>query len=120
MNYDEIKELRIDEIIWIIFIFLSILNITGDEYKKDYCINKSKESEILSKNIFLLTLFISFLVYTYIAYKKYKRVQFNYEHNLDNTLAKRRLLASILVVVASIIFLSCQVEECSGNNPSML
>ena len=120
MNYNEIEELRIDETIWVIFIFLSILNITGDECQKDYCINKSKKSEELSKNIFLLTVFASFIIYSYISYKKYKRVQYNKENNIDNTLAKRRLLASSLVVVASLIYLSCQARECAASNPSIL
>lgn len=120
MNYNEIKELRIDEMIWTTFIFLSILNITGDEYKRDYCLNKNTNSESLSKSIFLFTVFISLIVYAYIAHKKYKIFKFNKENNLDNTIAKRRLLASILVVIASILLLYCQYEETNPTNPSIL
>ena len=35
MNNDRLKELQIDEIIWIIFITVSITNIIGDEFEKN-------------------------------------------------------------------------------------
>ena len=34
MNNDRLRELQIDEIIWIIFITISIINIIGDEFEK--------------------------------------------------------------------------------------
>lgn len=121
MNSTEIKDLQIDEFIWVVFIFLSIINITGDECKKKYCINKkNKDSEEMAKMIFLFTLFISLIVYIYIAYVKYKRVKYNYLNNLDNSLALKRLFASILVIIASSIYLYCQIEEVNPSNPSIL
>ena len=44
MNNNRLKELQIDEIIWIIFITISIINIIGDEFEKNYCITKSQNS----------------------------------------------------------------------------
>lgn len=120
MNNNEIKDLEIDEIIWVVFIFLSIINITGDECKKKYCVNKDKNEEERAKVIFLFTLFVSFIVYIYIASIKYKRVKYNYQNNLDNKLAKRRFFASILVIIASSIYLYCQIEEVNPSNPSIL
>ena len=67
MNTDRLKELQIDEIIWIIFITISIINIIGDEFEKNYCTTKNSNSLNTSKNIFtkLFSLFISFFwVYT--------------------------------------------------------
>ena len=52
----EIENLKIDEVIWVIFIFLSIINIIGDECKKEYYVNQDKNKEELSKISFLIIL----------------------------------------------------------------
>lgn len=119
MNNNQIKELWIDEVIWFIFIFLSIINIIGDECKKDYYVNDNNEKEELSKKIFLFTLFISFLTYLYISYMKYKRLKYCYSNNQDCTCAEARFIGSIMVVIASGIFLYCQLKETTPVNPSI-
>ena len=118
-NFNEIENLKIDEVIWVVFIFLSIINIFGDECKKSYYIDENNEQEELAKKVFLFTLFISFIVYIYISYIKYKRLQYCYKNNLDSTCAKARFFASVMVVIASFIFLCCQIKESNPTNPSI-
>lgn len=119
MNNNEIKDLDIDEGIWVVFIFLSIINIVGDECKKKYYTDKDISEEELSKKIFLFTLFISFLVYSYISYIKYKRLKYCIENNLDTSCARARFIGSVMVVIASFIFLYCQIKESNPINPSI-
>ena len=116
MNNDRLKELQIDEIIWIIFITVSITNIIGDEFEKNYCQTKNQNSLNKSKNIFTLTLFISLIIYSYILYTRYQKLK----NNPYNNLTKQRLFASILVVVASFINLSCQLKDRQPTNPTIL
>ena len=115
-NNTRLKELQIDEIIWIIFITISIINILGDEYEKDYCLNNNQQSLNTSKNIFTFTLFASLLIYLYILFQRYNK----YKNNPNNNLTKERLFASTLVVVASIIFLTCQLKDRQPSNPTIL
>ena len=115
-NNTRLKELQIDEIIWIIFITISIINILGDEYEKDYCLNNNQQSLNTSKNIFTFTLFASLLIYLYILFQRYNK----YKNNPNNNLTKERLFASTLVVVASIIFLTCQLKDRQPTNPTIL
>ena len=120
MNYNyELKDLQIDEVIWVVFIFLSIINIFGDECKKSYYVDNDNEQEELSKKIFLFTLFISFIVYIYISYMKYKRLKYCYENNKDCSCAEARFIGSVMVVIASGIFLYCQLKETTPTNPSL-
>ena len=120
MNVDyEIESLKIDEVIWVVFIFLSIINIFGDECKKEYYVNDNTEREELAKKIFLFTLFISFIVYIYISYIKYKRLRYCYDNNLDCSCARARFFGSVMVVIASGIFLYCQMKETTPVNPSI-
>lgn len=116
MNGDRLRELQIDEIIWVIFITISIINIIGDEFEKKYCTTKNPSSLNTSKNIFTFTLFASLVVYCYILYTRVQKLN----RNPNNPLTKQRLFASILVVVASIINLSCQIKDRQPTNPTIL
>ena len=50
---------------------------------------------------------------------KYKRLQYAYENNLNSSCAEARFIASIMVVIASGIFLYCQLKETTPVNPSI-
>lgn len=119
VNRERISELVIDEWIWGVFIILSFLNISGDECEKKYCYNHENKEKIRAKNIFTTTVFVSFLIYFYLAYKnccKYKRAKVN---NQDTNLTGTRCLASILVVTASFLFLNAQLRDRVATNPSI-
>ena len=116
MNNTRLKELQIDEIIWIIFITISIINIIGDEFEKNYCTTKNQNSLNKSKNIFTFTLFASLIIYSYILYTRYQK----YNNNPNNFLTKQRLFAAILVVVATIINFYCQLKDRQPTNPTIL
>lgn len=119
INQERISELVIDEWIWVVFIILSALNITGDECEKKYCYNHSIQEKARAKKIFTLTVFVSFLIYLYLAYKncyKYKKAK---SSNQDTNLISTRCLASILVVIASSLFLSAQLNDKLPTNPSL-
>jgi len=116
MNNNRLKELQIDELIWIIFITISIINIIGDEFEKKYYSTKDQNNLNISKNIFTFTLIISLLVYCYLLYLRYEK----YKKSSNNYLTKERLFASLLVVVASAINLYCQLKDRQPTNPTIL
>lgn len=118
-DIERARELVIDEWIWVVFIILSILNISGDELEKKYCYYHIEKEKLRSKNIFTLTVFCSFLIYNYLAYKncnKYKKAKFT---NQDTGLIGTRCLGSMLVVVASTLFLLAQLKDTKATNPSI-
>ena len=118
-DIERTKELIIDEWIWILFIILSILNISGDELEKSYCYYHIDKEKTKAKNIFTLTVFVSFLIYVYLAHKncnKYIKAKYN---NQDTSLISARCLGSILVVIASSLFLTAQLKDTKATNPSI-
>lgn len=54
MNGDKIKELKIDEWIWIVFIILSALNICGDEFEMEYYTSNNWSSDRRQRRYLLL------------------------------------------------------------------
>lgn len=118
-DQERVTELIIDEWIWIVFIILSILNISGDEIEKKFCYNHNQNDKTKAKKIFKFTVFISFLIYSYIAYKNYNKYKKTKYSNQDNPLISMRLFASILIVVASAILLYTQLKDTEAENPSI-
>lgn len=116
---EEITELTIDEWVWVVFIILSALNIYGDEEKKKFCLYQSERDKSISKKIFTFTVFISLLVYSYLAYKNYTRVTLVKDNPQKSKLFKTRLFGSILVVVAASLFLYVQLNNPDDDNPSI-
>lgn len=119
IDRERVSELVIDEWIWVVFIILSALNIGGDELEKKYCINHEEKAKIRSKKIFKLTVFISFLIYLYLASKNCKKYHKLKSANQDTNLIGTRCLASILVVIASSLFLMAQLRDEEPTNPSI-
>lgn len=115
----KIHELVIDEWIWVVFIILSVLNISGDEIEKHWCYYHEKRDKEIAKKIFTFTVFVSFLIYLYLAYKNYNKYKSACNEQQDTSLFKSRLFASILVVVASSIFLYAQCKDSQLENPSI-
>ena len=117
MNDNLISDLKIDEIIWIIFIFLNIINIVGDEclisYYKDNKLDKNKQA----KDIFTFSVFITLNIYIYLLYKRYKVYESNKIKNGDTKICGIRLFGTILVLVATVLFLYCQIEDKKAENP---
>ena len=110
---NNIKEIKIDEIIWGIFILLSILNIIGDENKK---IHNNKKA----KNIFTFTIAISFIIYLYIFKKNYKLLKETKFYNINPNIYEIRVIGSFLITLGALFLLYFQLNDSNSNNSSIL
>ena len=59
----EIKRLDFEDIIWMVFIILSILNIVGNDNQKKYMISNNQYYEDKANNISIFVLTILFIIY---------------------------------------------------------
>ena len=111
MDYNRIHELKIDEWIWIIFIILSSLNIFGDECEKRYCITDNNYQKKISKCIFTFTIFCSLLIYLYLEYQRYYHLKDCFNKKQNTLIWELRCFGGFLVIVATLLFLYCQVVD---------
>lgn len=118
-NQKEIKDIVIDEWIWIAFIIISMANIVGDELKKETLQHKNNYND-LAKKIFIITAFISLLIYIYFASKSYQKVKELKFKNKDTQLYEIRLLGNIFVVVGVILIIYFHLNEKEPFNPEIL
>lgn len=105
---NEINRLNFEDILWIIFILLSILNIVSNNYQKKYIISEFQEYEDKANNVSIFVLTILLLIYSYFFLRNY-----NMYNNKDNPTKADlvKVLGSILFILATICLLYFQTNS---------
>lgn len=102
MDSETIKEVRVEDYIWIIYIFLAIFAIISNKYEKEYLEKHNKKDEnifrTINTEIFIVT-FIIYLYFVYINYKHIKRLDLNASPK-QVSLAHAGLVAALLFLIA--------------------
>ena len=107
----EIKRLNFEDILWGIFIILSILNIVCNKLQKDYVITNNQYYEDSANNISIFVLSILFLVYLYFFLRNYNMYN-NKDNPTDADLIK--VMGSMFFIIGTLCLLYFQV--CSDDN----
>lgn len=112
MNKEErIKQINIENNIWVIYLIIIGLSYYANYYEKDYFKNNNQESKytyIKTNAIVFSILLIIYMYYENDAIKSYK----NNKKNHKNTfLSKLILIATTLVLISGIIFLYVIIKD---------
>ena len=116
MNNDvieELKRLNFEDIIWIIFIILSSLDILADNYQRKYLLNNDKYYENIANKIYIIITIITILIYIYFFTRNYNLYQKSSLDQKDNL--KIKLLGSIFLLIGGICLLSSQINNNQDN-----
>ncbi|MBR3660526.1 MAG: hypothetical protein IKN63_01295 [Bacilli bacterium] len=104
---DKLKDLKIEEFVWIIYIGIIIFSFYSNSLERKYILY----NDMKSKEKYRVTLIIIFsilcIIYYYFLKDSYESVQ---ELNIFDTLNKKNLtylsfLASLLIFISGVIFL---------------
>lgn len=116
-NNRDIRNVIVDEEIWIIFIVISLFNIVGDEIdKRNLMLNNSHSKN--AKEIFLFTAIIAITIYIYFTIRNYDDYM-SYRNTTYSNLYKERLLGSILIVVGSIMIVYFNINVSNLYSPEI-
>ena len=102
MNNKEIKYINIENIIWIIYLFIILFNLYSNYLEKKYINNKDKEALIKFHRINETISFIIIFIYIYFLYISYKGIKDNKNKKLDNLL-NINLVVSILFFIGGLL-----------------
>lgn len=106
-----LHELDIEDLIWVIYIFISALAIYSNYLERIYVAKHDVLAKKKYKTINISVLSIGFFIYLYfliLAYQKYKEK--DNRTTLKNILIKdARLIASILLIISAIITLLSEI-----------
>lgn len=106
---NDLERLNFEDYIWVIFIVLSILNIFGDNYQKQFLETNDSNDEIRANNIFLFVLIISFFIYLYFLIRNISA--FERADEEEKNLFSIKVFGSILFVVGIICLIYFQVKQ---------
>ena len=111
MSHDEIlnklKEIKIENYIWIIYIGIIFMSWYSNSLEKDYFINKNINSKTKYRNVMLIIFSILVIVYLYFLYDAYTSLR-NLKPSAskkERDLATLSFIASLLITISGIIFL---------------
>lgn len=110
-NASKVKELEFEKVLWWIVIFLSALNIYGDNLEQLFFKNNNIGAEKKAKKIFIFTITVSLIIYLYYVYRNYKYYNVSKFKRNETFLYLIRLIGSIFVVVGVIFILYYEVKE---------
>lgn len=67
----ELKRLKFEDMLWIIFAILSLINVYGDNIQEKNLYINSSILEKKANDVFIFTLIITFLIYIYFFIRNY-------------------------------------------------
>jgi len=106
---NELKRLKFEELLWIIFIIICILNIYGDKLEEKYIITKQQKYTNKSNKIFKITLIAVLLIYTYFFIRNYNAYKNSSLH--EKKLYKKKLLGSSFLIVGILLLIYFQFKQ---------
>ena len=104
----EINRLNFEDILWCIFIILSILNIISNKLQKDYVISNNKIYEHKANNISIKVLIILIIIYLYFFIRNYNMLK-NKDKPTETDYIK--VMGSLLFVIGTICLLYFQINS---------
>ena len=103
-NYDRIKEINIEDYIFIIYYIIITLSLYSNKIEKEYLISNNHEKKEEYRILLFIIFGIAFLVYLYYfvsSYSSLKKCNNHYSYKLNEL----STLASFLVLISGIIYL---------------
>ena len=104
---DRLKEIKIEDYIWIVYIGIIILSYYSNSLEEDYLINNNQISKDKYRNILITIFSILILIYFYFMVDAYN----SYKKDPSNNLLYLSLIASILIFISGLIFLYIAIKD---------
>ena len=117
MDYKELnnklKEINIENMIWVLYIGIIILSYYSNYLEKKYFINKDIKSKNEYRKIIIIIFSILVIVYFYFLNDSYQGIK---GLNINDSKKKKDLvylsfIASLLIFISGIIFLYIAIED---------
>ena len=108
---EQLQLLKNENLIWIIYIFISIFAIVSNHFEKQYDLTNDSESYKKFKTINICIFTIAFFIYLYFfvtIYSKLKNVKRTTERY---RLTQAQLFGAILFLIGGVIYLIVEISE---------
>lgn len=107
----ELRELKTQNYLFLLFAIISIMNINGDYYEEEYIRNNNLDSKNKANEIFKLTIKMAILIYIFYLVRNYEAYKNVSEEKKKLYFIK--LYGSCLIIAGSICLLYFQNNQTS-------
>ena len=107
-DFREIERLNFEDILWVIFIGLSMLNIVSNNYQKYYVRTKKQYYEDRANNISIFVLSVLFFVYLYFFLRNHS--MYNNKDN-PNKVDYVKVMGSLFFIIGTLCLLYFQINS---------
>ena len=101
----KLKELKIEELIWIVYIGIIVLSFYSNSLEKKYFLTNDLKSKENYRSIMILIFSILILVYLYFLKDSYDSLKNSYKFSKKYQLNLLSFIASLLIFISGCIFL---------------
>ena len=106
---NQMKRLKFEELLWIIFAIISLLNVYGDKTEEEYVTTKQETYHDKSNKIFEITLMVTLLIYIYFFIRNYKALEKVPYH--EKRLYEIRLLGGSFLIAGILLLIYFQTHQ---------
>ena len=112
-NLKRIKQIDIENFIWIIYFFIIGLCLYGNKLEKNYFLTGNNIDKSNYRKINIIIFVIAVIIYLYFFIDSYQEVNNlnSYDSNKKKTYNELSLLGSTLVLISGIIFLYIAIND---------
>lgn len=100
VDSETFNEIRLEDYIWIIYIFLAIFALISNHYEKEYILKHGKREENIFRTINTEIFIVTFIIYIYFVYINFKHIK-----RLDPHSSPKQVFFANAGLVAALLFL---------------
>lgn len=110
-NYNRLKQIEIENKIWIIYFFLIGLCLYGNSFEKKYFLYGNNYDKEKYRKITIFIFSIAVIIYFYFFIDSYKDVKNNNYNTKSKSYSELSFLGSTLILISGLIFLYLAVVD---------
>lgn len=110
-NYNRLKQIEIENKIWIIYFFLIGLCLYGNSFEKKYFLYGNNYDKEKYRKITIFIFSIAVIIYFYFFIDSYKDMKNNNYNIKSKSYSELSFLGSTLILISGLIFLYLAVDD---------
>ena len=110
-NYKRLKQIEIENKVWIVYFFLIGLCLYGNSFEKKYFLYGNNYDKEKYRKITIIIFSIAVIIYFYFFVDSYKDVKNNNYNIKSKSYSELSFLGSTLILISGLIFLYLAVVD---------
>lgn len=110
-NYKRLKQIEIENKVWIVYFFLIGLCLYGNSFEKKYFLYGNNYDKEKYRKITIVIFSIAVIIYSYFFVDSYKDVKNNNYNTKSKSYSELSFLGSTLILISGLIFLCLAVID---------